>query len=83
MEAMGLGTHVVYTTRTNKLKNDEKEYIYTKRGLTSASRNNQNIRFKFDIRIEIELTIDRSRYRDGTCSFRINVAQREHEFLNS
>jgi hypothetical protein len=30
-----------------------------------------------------ELTIDRSRNRDRTSGFHINVAEHEHEFLNS
>ena len=44
MKAMSIGTHVEYTTETNKLKDNEKEESrYTNNeGLTMASRNNQN-----------------------------------------
>ena len=72
-----------YSSRTNKLKDDEKEESMRldNRGLTSASKNNQS-RSDCNKRIEHELTIDRGGNRYGTRGFGIDMTERKRKFLN-
>jgi hypothetical protein len=84
---MGLGTHVEYPSRTNKLKNNEKEesmrvIIEGSHRHLKTIKVNQISTSSFNKRIEPELTIDRGGNRDGTRGFGINMAKHEHRFLN-